>query len=189
VQRVSVVGITGSGKTTTGRRLAQILRVPFIELDSIYHQANWKPMERDRFTAMVDELAQGESWVIDGSYRDWTALGSIWRRADTVVWVRPSKLSTLRQLLWRSVRNLVTRRELWHGNREMLREHLRLNPKRSIFAYVLRNYRDYDRTFAGHIREERFKHINFVILRTRAEAEAWLNAVEQQQTMKSSPMP
>jgi dephospho-CoA kinase len=38
MQRISIVGNSGSGKTTVARQLAAILDVPHIELDAIFHQ-------------------------------------------------------------------------------------------------------------------------------------------------------
>ena len=38
MQRVSIVGTSGSGKSTLGRDLAGALNVPFVELDSVFHQ-------------------------------------------------------------------------------------------------------------------------------------------------------
>lgn len=37
IQRVSLVGPPGCGKTTAGRKLAASLDVRFVELDSIFH--------------------------------------------------------------------------------------------------------------------------------------------------------
>ena len=40
-RRVSIVGSTGTGKTTFGRELAAILAVPFVELDALFWGPNW----------------------------------------------------------------------------------------------------------------------------------------------------
>ena len=43
VQRVSVVGVSGSGKSTFATTLAERLAVPHLELDSVYHPAGGRP--------------------------------------------------------------------------------------------------------------------------------------------------
>src|SRR6201996_2435689 len=68
VRRVSVVGCSGSGKSTVGRRLARDLGVPYVELDSIFHQPGWVPLPRDEFRRRVAELTAADGWVIDGNY-------------------------------------------------------------------------------------------------------------------------
>ncbi len=44
--RVSVVGCSGSGKTTFGRALAETLGVAFVELDAVFHQPGWTELPR-----------------------------------------------------------------------------------------------------------------------------------------------
>ena len=39
--RTSVVGSSGSGKSTVARRLADILGVPYVELDAIHWRPGW----------------------------------------------------------------------------------------------------------------------------------------------------
>ena len=87
MQRVNVLGVSGSGKSTVGRALAARLDVPYVELDELHHGPNW--------TEATAEELRGEgraarrhsrAWVIDGSYR--AKLGSlVLERADTVVWL------------------------------------------------------------------------------------------------------
>ena len=85
VRRVSVVGNSGSGKSTLASALAEHLEVPWIELDSIYHQPGWIPLPAPDFRARVEAAAAGDAWVIDGNY---TAVRDlVWARADTVVWL------------------------------------------------------------------------------------------------------
>ena len=55
MRRVSLVGVPGSGKTTVGRQLAGSMGVPFIELDSIFHQPGWGELPRDDFRQRVSE--------------------------------------------------------------------------------------------------------------------------------------
>src|ERR1700744_2942266 len=83
VRRISVVGTSGAGKSTVGRRLALGLGVPFVELDSIYHQPGWVPLTAEEFRRRVAEAAAGDGWVIDGNYSKARPL--VWARADTVV--------------------------------------------------------------------------------------------------------
>jgi adenylate kinase family enzyme len=80
---VSVVGNSGSGKTTLGRALADRLGLPSVELDAIYHQADWRPLPLERFRERVGAIVEGPGWVVDGNY---TAVRQmVWARTDTVV--------------------------------------------------------------------------------------------------------
>jgi adenylate kinase family enzyme len=44
MHRVSVVGNSGSGKTTVAAELARLIGAPHLELDSVFHQAGWVPL-------------------------------------------------------------------------------------------------------------------------------------------------
>lgn len=138
-----VIGATGSGKTTLGRRLGETLGVPHIELDSLFHQPSWTPTPDDEFRAKVlaaiDSSPNG--WVTDGNY-------SIVRRAilpvaDTVVWLRrPWRVSYWR-LLKRTVTRAWRREELWNGNRESFR--LSFLSRDSILLWGLTHWRAHHR--------------------------------------------
>src|SRR5262245_43481632 len=68
MRRISVVGNSGSGKTTMATRLAAALGIPHLELDSVFHQADWQPLPREEFRAAVRDFAAADAWVIDGNY-------------------------------------------------------------------------------------------------------------------------
>ena len=90
MQRVSVVGVPGSGKSTVGRLLAQAIGAPFTELDSVFHRPGWTHPDREKFRAEVAQVVAGERWVIDGNYSAVQDL--VWARADAVVWLDPPRL-------------------------------------------------------------------------------------------------
>jgi len=116
---VSVIGSSGSGKTTFAKRLAAQLGVPHVELDSIYHQANWTPLDDDEFRARVKAATAGDGWVVDGNYAAVRPI--VLDRATDVVWLDFSRPVVMRRVIWRSARRAVDRRELWNGNRESVR--------------------------------------------------------------------
>src|SRR6266699_1091454 len=63
VQRISVVGNSGSGKTTLARGIAAALSIPHLELDSVFHQPGWQPLDTEEFRRAVAAFTAGESWV------------------------------------------------------------------------------------------------------------------------------
>ena len=87
-RRVSVCGLTGSGKTTLARHVAECIGVPLIELDSIFWQPGWtaKPVDELRADVYAAIQTHKDGWVCDGNYhqtRDITL-----PEADTVIWLR-----------------------------------------------------------------------------------------------------
>ncbi len=118
MRRVSVVGNSGSGKSTLARELALVLGVPYVELDSLFHQPGWVPLAEDEFRRVVGAAAAVDGWVMDGNYSAVRPI--VWTRADTVVWLDLPRRTVMRQVVWRTVRRAVTRQELWNGNREPL---------------------------------------------------------------------
>jgi len=68
VWRVSVVGSTGSGKTTFARELARILGVPHVELDALNWGPNWTMVDEGLFRGRVDAATSADGWVVDGNY-------------------------------------------------------------------------------------------------------------------------
>ncbi len=107
MQRISVVGNSGSGKTTVAKAIADVLGVPHLELDGVFHQPDWRPLDTEEFRRIVSEFTAAESWVVDGNYSGVRDI--VWGRADTVVWVDPPRHRVMRQLLARTMRRMATR--------------------------------------------------------------------------------
>lgn len=160
--RVSVIGVSGNGKTTFARRLAAKLRVRYVELDAIVHQAGWRQASdaevREAVRAIVDSP---EGWVIDGSYVK--KLGDlVFEHADMVVWLDQSLLLVMRRLVKRALVDIVTQRDLFNGNRQTWR--YAFFQRESLVAYALaehfRRRRETPAYFAArpHIRLVRIRH-------------------------------
>jgi adenylate kinase family enzyme len=172
VHRVSIVGTSGSGKSVLARRLAAVLGVPHVELDSLFHQPGWQQLPTEEFRAAVTVKASADSWVIDGNYS--RARPVVWARADTVVWFDLPKRTVMRQVVWRTVRRAVTRQELWNGNREPLRNFLSWDPEKSVISWAWHNHARYRVTYGGAAADPAYAHLTFIRLGSHRDAERFL---------------
>ncbi len=175
VRRVSVTGNAGVGKSTFGRRLAEHLGVPWVELDSIFHLPGWIELPAEDFRAAVAELVAGDGWVVDGNYR--TVRDLVWARADTVVLLDYARWRVMARITRRSLGRVLNRTELWNGNRESWRNLLSRDPHRSIILWSWTNHGKHRSQHLAAAADPALRSLRFVRLRTPAEADAWLSAL------------
>jgi len=170
--RVSVIGCSGAGKTTFGRALAVRLGVVFIELDSIFHQADWTPLPEAAFQARVRDAVRSDGWVVDGNYGAVRPI--VLERATTVVWLDYSRPRVMQQVIRRSVARAVTRRELWNGNREHPREWIKADhPIRWAWSQHGPKRAEY----AARFREPGYAHLEVQRFQRPSVAGVWLRSI------------
>jgi adenylate kinase family enzyme len=174
VRRVSVVGCSGSGKSTVGRRLARDLSVPYIELDSIFHQPGWVPLPRDEFRRRVAELTAADGWVIDGNYSS-SVQPLVWDRADTVVWLDLPRRTVMRQVIWRTLRRVAFRAELWNGNRERWANLFTWVPEDSVISWSWHRHAVYRSRYSAAAASPPQPGLAFVRLRSHRAIRRFLN--------------
>ena len=173
MKRISVVGVTGSGKTTLARLLAERLGVPPTELDAIYWQADWTPLSKEAFRLRVQPVLAGDRWVVDGNYSAVQDL--VLARADTLVWLNYPLHLILRRLTRRTLRRVFLREELWNGNRERFRE--QFLSSESIFLWALKAYRTHKDRYESIMRDPSYRHLHVVQLRSPGALATWLETL------------
>jgi adenylate kinase family enzyme len=173
MQRISVVGTSGSGKTTFANRLSARLGLPRIELDALNWGPNWTLADVETFRDRVRLATAADSWVCDGNYS--AARPIVLDRADTVIWLDLPFWTCLWRVIQRTARRARTREDLWGtGNRESWRRQV---GRESLIWWVIsthgRRRRQYEARFAdaalADLRVHRF--------RSSADAEAWLDGL------------
>lgn len=172
MRRVAVVGSPGSGKSTVSRRLATRLDVEAVELDGIFHQPGWTALPADEFRERVAGIVATDGWVIDGNYS--AVQDMVWAAADTVVWLDLPRPVVMRRVTARTLRRVLTREQLWNGNREPWTNLYHRDPMRNIVRYAWMKHAEYVRKYAAAMADPSNEHLAFVRLRSPREVEAFL---------------
>jgi adenylate kinase family enzyme len=85
MQRVLVMGSSGSGKSTFARRLAGITGLPMVSIDALFWKPGWVESDRAEFRERLAEVTRQPRWIMDGNYT--SAAGELRREvSDTVIW-------------------------------------------------------------------------------------------------------
>jgi adenylate kinase family enzyme len=174
VRRIAIMGTTCSGKSTLARQLAGRLDLPYVELDALYWGDNWRQPEAEEFRRRVEPIVREEAWVVDGNYSS-TLRGLVLRRADTLVWLDLSLARVLWRVWRRTIARIVSREELWSGNRETLRNAL-LN-RNSLFLWALRTHGRFRRRLPQRLASDEFAHVQLVRLRSPRDIRRWLTSL------------
>ena len=121
----------------------------------------------------VGQAAAGEGWVMDGNYSAVRPL--IWARADTVVWLDLPRRIVMGRLIGRTIRRLISRTELWNGNRESWQNLVRRDPQASIIAWAWHQHAVYQQRYAAAALDPAWVHLRFIRVASRREVRALLD--------------
>lgn len=176
-RRISVVGLSGSGKTTVARQLAGLVSAPHVELDAL-HWVNpgWVEPPDEEFHAAVEKALAGDDWVVEGNYR--SARAVYWARVEMLVWLDLPLWLTTWRALWRSLRRVGSSEPLWGTQRESFR-HSVLSPE-SPWIWNLRVHRLRRRQFTALATELEQRGGLAVRLRSQREVDEWLERLASQ---------
>jgi adenylate kinase family enzyme len=172
--RVVVIGTSCAGKTKFARFLSGVLHCPHVELDTLYWQPNWLPRTADEFRALTAQALSRNDWVTDGNYA--VVRDLVWSRATTVIWLNYSFQLVLCRALTRTVRRVLTREELFSGNRESFR--MAFFSRDSILWWVMttfhRRRKRYNELFEGTTHPQ----LTYLEFRNPAEAQRFLDRLK-----------
>jgi adenylate kinase family enzyme len=85
MQRILVMGSSGSGKSTFARRLSAITGIPIVSIDALFWKPGWVASDRAELRARLAEATRQPRWIMDGNYT--SADGELRREvSDTVIW-------------------------------------------------------------------------------------------------------
>ncbi len=97
--------------------------------------------------------------------------------ADTVVWLDLPRPTVMRQIAVRSLRRVVTREELWNGNRETWRNLLTWDPNESVMRWAWTHFDTVRQRYEAAMDDPRWAAVDFIRLRSRREAAEIIEAI------------
>ncbi len=68
MKRILIIGSGGAGKSTSAKRLGEILNIEVFHLDKLYWQPNWIEPPKDEWQKTVEEIIKRDSWIMDGNF-------------------------------------------------------------------------------------------------------------------------
>ena len=173
LKRISVIGTSGSGKTTFARQLAECLGIRHIELDALHWGPDWTPAPIDVLRERVTQELSGDRWTIDGNYSKVRDI--VWRRADSVVWLDYPLPLVMARVTWRTIRRVLTQEDLWGGNRESFAASFL--SRESIILWSLTTYRRRKREYPVLLGRPEHAHLRLVHLKSPRAARRWLTGL------------
>lgn len=176
-ERITVLGVSGAGKTTLCTQLSSLRGLPYVEIDGLYHGENWVP--RPEFLDDVKGFLAGGRWVVEWQYS--VARPIITPQVQVAIWLDLPTRTAMWQLTKRTVHRWLSKDPLWNGNREPgpAKWWRRDDDNILYWGWITRNkYRDAPLSLAelGATQD-----LVLVRLRSRSEVRSWL--AHQQQAL------
>ncbi len=108
MQRVVVIGISGSGKSVFSQRLGEKLHIPVIHLDAYFHTAGWKKVTKTDWDKQIESFIRQKTWILDGNYK--RTLDVRIKAADIVIYLEIPKWLAFYRIIKRRMTNRSIKR-------------------------------------------------------------------------------
>ena len=118
MERICIIGGSGTGKTTLAKNLGEQLNLPVYHIDGIHHLKNWEIRNKDERDRIILEKVNEDKWVIDGTYN--STLKQRLEKSDYVIYLDYSTLAQVKGVLGRFVKNHGKEKQEIPGCKEKL---------------------------------------------------------------------
>ena len=166
MERILIIGCSGSGKSRLARKLGQKLDLPVIHLDQLWWTENWQNVTVEEFDSRLAMALNMDRWIIDGNYS--RTMGVRLSQCDTVIYLDFSRWACLLGMCQRLLSSRgKTRPDMSAGC-----------PERFSWEFVKwiwdfnKNNRVRNYTYLAQA-----KHAQSVVLKNRREVRAFLDTV------------
>ena len=102
VNKISIIGGPGTGKTTLAENLGKELNLPIHHLDGKNYLENWIQRDTKERDNMILEIANKDKWIMDGTYR--STLEQRIEKSEMVIFLNYSTLAKVKGIITRTIK-------------------------------------------------------------------------------------
>ena len=169
MQRIVVLGSSGTGKTTLCRMLGEKLGIKQLHLDSVYWKKDWTNINKEVFGNHIKKyLRKNRSWVIDGNYSNNLHFKYRLQLADTIIFLDFGTQVSLKGIHKRA-------NEFKHQVRSDMAEGCVEGIDQIFLQYVAFYHKNSAKKLKAVVKS--YKNKNVLVFKTREELYKWYNAL------------
>ena len=101
--RISIIGGSGTGKTTLSNILSKKYNIPATHIDGIHHLKNWQVRDKAERDKIILDIVEKDQWIIDGTYKD--TIKQRLEKSDLIIWLDYSTFAQVKGILKRFFKN------------------------------------------------------------------------------------
>ena len=101
--KISIIGGSGTGKTTLSENMAKELSLPVYHIDGMNYHKNWEARDTNQRDEMILEKVKEEKWIIDGTYK--STLKQRLENADLIIYLDYSSVAQVKGAMGRFIKN------------------------------------------------------------------------------------
>lgn len=177
MEKIVIIGSSGTGKSTLARNLSRILHINVVHLDRVFWEPGWKEKSRESRIDILQEIVRKERWIIEGTY-----LGASEPRlkaSDTIIFLDTPTLLCLKRVVKRYMGGGRCRREIPEG----CYDRLSLFRILKVMVFPLKGKKELKRMLLLYKSDTR----NIIWLHSSKEVEYFLAHLEAQTNEKNRP--
>jgi adenylate kinase family enzyme len=167
MNKVVILGASGTGKTTICRRLGEKLNLKILHLDSVYWKKDWDNISKSDFNIYMKRfLLENKNWVIDGNYSNNLHFDYRLEACDTIIYLDFGIQVSLHGIHERALKYK-------HTSRADMAEGCIEGIDQEFLQYVA-FYRNKNMLLKAHIKKYENKK-KVLIFKSREELNSWVN--------------
>jgi adenylate kinase family enzyme len=163
VNRISIIGGSGTGKTSLATVLGKELKLPVTHIDGINYFSNWVERPKEERDEIICNLIKNEKWIIDGTYRG--TLAQRLELADLIIYLDYSTWSQIKGIVKRRIKTGKKEKREIKGCKEQLTF--------SFFSFVLHWRKNKRAEIMEIVTEYKNKGKNIIIFKKRKDLNKW----------------
>lgn len=118
INKISIVGGSGTGKTTLSNNLGKKLNLPIYHMDAFHYSENWKVRDKKKRDKKILVKAKDKKWIIDGTYS--STLKERVESSDLVIFLDYSTFARIKGVIERYLKNSGQEKEEIPGCKERI---------------------------------------------------------------------